>query len=212
MTSFKSLLLASSLLALSLIADVQAAGSTSIKVAVSFPTGSAGASVSKLLPASTKISPCTDALKFDAATFTVTYNAADPASTTAAPLPPLNTYVFFYNPDGGANKFYSVSKGILGGNVTVTAYASAALLTAGAVANPYLSGANNFGVSGTESLFGSYILIDGAITGTWQLIGILADPAVVDFENPATWTAWDVATVMFGMPWKGTGAGPAACV
>lgn len=207
MASFKYLLLASSLLALSLIADVEAAGTTSIKVAVTFPTGSAGATVNKLLPSATKISACTDAAKIDALTFTVTYNAADPASTTAVPLPPLNLYVFLYNPDGGANKYYSVKKAALGTSVTVTPYATVAALTAGAVANPYLAGTDNFAVSGVDSLFGSHIKIDGVLTGTWQLIGILANPASSpDFDNPATWAAWDVATVIFGMPWNSTGA------
>lgn len=206
MASFKYLLLASSLLALSLIADVQAAATTSIKVAVTFPTGSAGATVNKLLPSATKISACTDATKIDAVTFTVTYNAADPASTTAVPLPPLNLYVFLYNPDS-ANKYYSVTKTTLGSSVTVTPYANVAALTAGAVANPYLAGTDNFAVSGVDSLFGSHIKIDGVLTGTWQLIGILANPASSpDFDNPATWAAWDVATVIFGMPWNSTGA------
>ncbi len=217
MTSFKSLLLASSLVTLGLMADVEAA--TSIKVAVSFPANSAGAKIAKTLPTSTKISPCNDTAKLDAATFTATYDATNPASTTAVPLPLLDLYLFFYNPDtvGGANKFYSVSKGLLGAGVAVTGYADAAAIQAaqaGATLIPYLVGTNNFNTASfTDTLFGSSIRFDaapggvgtGLNTGTWELIGILAD-STVDLTDPATWVAWDVATVMFGMPWKGTAA------
>lgn len=217
MTSFKPLWLALSLLAFSLIADVQAA--TSIKVAVSFPANSAGAKIAKTLPSSTKISPCNDTTKLDAVTFTVTYDATNPASTTAVPLPMLDLYLFFYNPDavGGANKFYSVSKGLLGAGVAVTAYADAAAIQAaqaGATLVPYLAGTNNFNsASFTDTVFGSSVRFDaspggigtGLNTGTWELIGILSDSAV-NFTDPVTWVAWDVATVMLGMPWKGTAA------
>lgn len=211
MTTFKSLLLALSLVIFSLMTDMATAAA--IKVSVSFPKGSAGEKISKTLPSSTKMSPCSDTAKTDAATFTVVYDATDPASTTAVPLPPLELYLFFYNPDAvnGTNKFYSISKGLIGTTttgVTVTPYADAAAMV-GVV--PYLDGDNNFNTASfTEVVFGSSIRLDvngggtGLNTGTWQLIGILADSTTVDFTNPATWTAWDVVTVMFGMPWKGT--------
>lgn len=217
MTSFKSLLLALSLVTLSLMADVATAAS--IKVSVSFPKGSSGEKIAKTLPSSTKISPCNDTAKSDASTFTVVYDATNPASTTAVPLPVLDLYLFFYNPDtvDGTNKFYSVSKGLLGSGVATTAYADAAAIQAaqaGATLVPYLAGTNNFNTASfTEVLFGSSIRFDaapggvgtGLNTGTWQLIGVLAD-STVDFTDPATWSAWDVVTVMFGMPWKGTAA------
>ncbi|TRW89720.1 hypothetical protein [Candidatus Methylobacter oryzae] len=221
MTTFKSWLLALSLVTFSLMTNVATAAA--IKVSVSFPKGSAGEKIAKTLPTSTKISPCNDITKTDAVTFTAVYDATNPASTTAAPLSPLDLHLFFYNPDAvnGANKFYSISKGLIGATTTgvsVTAYADAAAIQAamtGGTLIPYLAGANNFNTASfTEVVFGSSIRLDvagggvgtGLNTGTWQLIGILADSATVDFTDPATWTAWDVVTVMFGMPWKGTAA------
>jgi hypothetical protein len=216
MTSFKNSLFASSLLIISLIADVEAAG-PSIKVAISFPTGSAGLSNPKTLPSSTKISPCINSTQNDAAIFTVTYNATNLKSTPTAPLSPLDLYVFFYNPEfiSGTDSFYSISKAGMGTGIKVTPYADATAIQAAYTASPstldpYLAGAVNFNTTvATEILFGSAIRIDPTVvgsllnTGTWQLIGILADPTTFHFQNPSTWVAWDVAVLMFGMPWQG---------
>ncbi len=219
MTTFKSLLLALSLVTFSLMSNMAMAAS--IKVLVSFPKGSAGEKIDKILPSSTKMTPCTKTDKTDAATFTVVYDATNPASTTVAPLSPFDLHLFFYNPDAvnGTNKFYSISNGLIGATTTgvsVTAYADADAVQAAMAAatlTPYLAGNNNFNTaSSTEVVFGSSIRLDvagggvgtGLNTGTWELIGILADPATVDFTDPSTWQAWDVAVVMFGMPWNGT--------
>ena len=35
-------------------------------------------------------------------------------------------------------------------------------------------------------------------------IAIIADSTTVNFDAPNTWTAWDVATVVFSQPWTGT--------
>jgi len=198
MFNYKSLSLIPLLAMFGFTANVQA---ESIKVAASFPKGSAGEKVAKSLPVTTKITPC-EPLKHDAATFTVTYDAKQGEKL-------LDVYVLFYNP-GGENQFYSLSKTNLASGVTVDAYPDVASLTAGA--DPYVPAGLNFSSgSVTESLFGSFIIVDGLDTGTWQLIGILADPNnAIDFDNPGTWVAWDVQTVMFGMPWKG--ASFATCV
>jgi hypothetical protein len=216
MTSFKNSLFASSLLAISLIADVEAAG-PSIKVAISFPAGGAGLSNPKTLPSSTKISPCISSTQNDAAIFTVTYDATNLKSTPTARLDPLDLYVFFYNPDtiDATNKFYSISKAGMGTGIKVTPYADATAIQAAYKASPstldpYLAGPVNFNTTvATETLFGSAIRIDPTVagsllnTGTWELIGILADPTTFHFQNPSTWVAWDVAVLMFGMPWQG---------
>lgn len=202
MTGFKSLLLASSLLALSVATDVEAAAS--IKVAVSFPTGSSGATIVKSLPTSTKISPCT-AAKIDAATFTVTYDATR-AAAGAVPASVYDVYIIFYNPEG-ANKFYSVSKDTLSNGVKISAFTDAVALAAGPVA-PYVIGTSNFATgSVTDTLFGSSILVESLTTGTWQIIGILGDSSVTAtlpfaFNDPATWIVWDAATVLLGSPWS----------
>lgn len=208
MANFKFPWLVLSLLALSLIgAGAQAA--TSIKVAFTFPKNSAGEKIATSLPTSTKISPCNDTTKIDAATFTVTYDATNPKSTKTTPLAPLDVYLFFYNPDtvDGTNKFYSVYQGKV---VSIAPYADADAVKHSTV-TPYLAGVDNYNTgSVTETLFGTAIRLDGLTsqsssglnTGTWQLIGILADSSF-DFANPSTWVAWDVVTVMFGMPWSG---------
>jgi hypothetical protein len=215
MTSFKNSLFASSLLIISLIADVEAAttAGASIKVAIIFPPGSAGLGVAKTLPSSTKISPCVERTKVDNATFSVTYDATNAKSDTATPF---NVYVFFYNSDGvnvAADKFYSISNAGMGGGISAMPYANAAAIQSGVVATtlvPYLDGIDNINTgSVTETLFGAAVRLDSLVvgaslnTGTWQLIGILADPATVDFTKPSTWAAWDVAVAMFGMPWQG---------
>ncbi|MDD2762051.1 MAG: hypothetical protein PHH11_17385 [Methylomonas sp.] len=216
MTHFKFLFIALSLVVAGLI-NAEAVGAPSIKLAITFPKNSAGEKLSGGLPSSTKISPCSDIAKMDAATFTLTYDATNPLSTKTAPLTPLDVYLFFYNPDtvDGTNKFYSVNQDLLRRVVNVDAYLDADAVKSAKLAGtlaPYLSGLDNYNNgSMTEILFGTAIRLDalasqststGLSTGTWQLIGILSD-ANFDFTNPSTWLAWDVATMMFGMPWHG---------
>jgi len=197
MLSFKSLMLASSLLMIGLIADVEAADS-SIKVAVSVPSGSSGATMAKTLPTATKFSPCSDTTKFDALTFTVDYKVVSSG---------YDVYIVFYNPDA-TDKFVSVSKDSVTKGVAIKAHATPAALS---TALPYQVGADMITLAAKEVIFGGPMRVDattptipGLTTGTWQLIGVVADPATFDFKDPATWSAWDVATVVLGMPWKGS--------
>ncbi|MFU8788235.1 MAG: hypothetical protein ACNA7G_04345 [Methylobacter sp.] len=202
MFNFKSLSLLPLVATLGLAGNVQA---ESIKVAITFPKGSAGEKPAKTLPTTTKMTPCDDAAKIDAATFSVTYDARKGTDI-------LDTYVLIYNPEATGDKVYSVQRDFLAGGVVVTAHATAAALDVPATApDPYVAAANNFaGASVTDLLFGSSIIVEGLATGTWQLIGILADPATpIVFSNPSTWAAWDVQTVTFGTPWR---VGAATCV
>ena len=71
-------------------------------------------------------------------------------------------------------------------------------------ANVYLPAADNLGQGAqTETVLGGYINLEYISTGTWQLVAIIANSATVDFEDPATWAAWDTTTLMLGKPWAG---------
>jgi len=182
--------------------DFGAGASTySMKVVVSMPTGSAGSVVDTSKPANTKLTPCT-AGKIDAITVTLTYNAGTAGSTTS-PVLDLYMILFYLGADGtatGVSKIYAVSKGDLLTPYTVTSRDTTTLVST----DIYLAAANNPGGSITETFLGGSILLDGAATGTWQLIGIVADNTTVDFNDPTTWKAWDVGTFMIGLPWLGT--------
>ena len=168
-----------------------------ITTVISMPKGSIGATLASTQPTNTKLTPCT-ASKIDAVTFTVTYDAGKLVADLK------DVYFFLYH--GDTKTFYSIKRSALGGAGTViTSYATAALLTAAAATDIYVKAADNLGQgSYTETLLGSSVLVDGVATGTWQLIGIIAANATVNFNDPTTWLAWDVATVMFSQPWVGT--------
>jgi len=168
-----------------------------MKVAVSMPSGTAGASLASTEPTNTKLSPCV-AGKVDAVTFSLTYNADNPADK--------DVYVFLFNPNanGGSPQFYMLKKGSLTSPMSVTARMTAADIVA--ASDMYLPVADNPGGTITETLLGGSILLIGAPTGTWQLVGIVADNTAIDFNDPTTWNAWDAGTVMIGLPWVGTGS------
>jgi len=174
-----------------------AAYSYKMTVAVSMPSKTAGATVSTARPTNTKITPCSTAT-LDAVTFTVTYDAGKVLATDLK-----DVYLILYNPDD-AGKFYTIKRGTLSAGPTLTARATAAAITAAAGTDIYIKAAENPGSGSiSETVLGGYITVDGVTSGTWQLIGIIADNTTVNFDDPTTWSAWDVATIMFGKPWKG---------
>lgn len=78
-------------------------------------------------------------------------------------------------------------------------------LVGSVAANIYLAAADNLGQGAqTDTLFGGYINLESIATGTWQLVAIIANATTVDFDDPSTWAAWDVMTLMVGKPWAGT--------
>ncbi len=181
--------------------SASAAYSYKMTVAIAMPKGSAGASLATTQPTSTKFTPCT-AGKPDAVTFTVSYDAGKVAGTDLK-----DVYVILrspssvFYPDG---ILYTLTKNTLGGGITFTGRANAAALTAAKATDIYLKVADNPGVGSiTDTLLASFISVDGVVTGTWQLIGIIADSATVNFDDPNTWAAWDIATVVFSQPWTG---------
>lgn len=165
-----------------------------MKVVATMPKGTNGDALAATYPTNTKFTPCNNAAKLDAVTFTVTYNAGTTADK--------DVYFILYNPES-ANKYYSILKPKLTTATQVNARATLVALTAAKLTDIYLPKASNPGGALTETILGSFIPVDGVDTGTWQLIGIVADSTTVDFDDITTWSAWDVATVVFNKPWMG---------
>lgn len=175
-----------------------AAATYAMKVTPSMPKGSAGEKLLSTQPTNTKLSPCSSSAQVDAVTFSLAYNAGSGTDL-------LDVYMFFFNPnaDGVYNpQYYVVSKASIsgGGLALVPRYTLTELTPA---TDMYMAKESNTGGAITESLLSSFITIDGVPAGTWQLVGIVADRATIDFDNPSTWSAWDVATVILRKPWPG---------
>lgn len=174
------------------------AATYTMKVTPSMPKGSAGEKLLATQPTNTKLSPCSAAL-VDAVSFALAYNAGSAPDIR-------DVYMFFFNPNGDGvttPKYYVVSRSSIsnGGLALVARFNLADLKPA---TDLYLAAEANPGAAVTESLLSSFISIDGITVGTWQLIGIVADRASVNFDLPDTWLAWDVATIVVSKPWKGT--------
>lgn len=190
------------LFAASVTSSAIAAYSYKMLATITMPNGSAGASLATTQPSNTKFTPCT-AGKLDAVTFTITYDAGKVAGTDLK-----DVYVILrspssvFYPDG---ILYTLTRNALGGGISFTGRANAAALTSAKATDIYLKTTDNPGIGSiTDTIIASFISVDGVATGTWQLIGIIADSATVDFDNPSTWAAWDIATVVFSQPWTGS--------
>lgn len=174
---------------------IAATYSYKITTAVTMPKGSAGEKLATSQPTNTKLTPCT-AGKLDAITFTVTYDAGKLVADLK------DVYVMLRTPTGS---FITIKRSALGTGPVLAARADAAALTAAAATDIYVTVAENLGSgSVTETLLGGYVTVDSVPTGTWQLIGIVADSTAVNFDDPTTWSAWDVATFVLSQPWTGT--------
>ena len=175
------------------------AATYAMKVTPSMPKGSAGEKLATSQPTNTKLSPCSSSTQVDAVTFTLAYNAGSGPDL-------LDVYMLFFNPgaDGIFDPhYYIVSKTALstGGLALVPRYT---LSEVNPATDMYLAKEANPGSSVTETLLSSFITVDGVPAGTWQLVGIMGDRATINFDNPSTWAAWDVATVMLRKPWPGS--------
>lgn len=169
---------------------------------VTLPKGSAGEKTPTGLPLSMKISPCSDATKLDQVTFTVKYDAGKTDTDKR------DVYVIFHRLDAtgaaGNEKFYTLVKVFPGSTAQLNARADVAALTAAATTDIYVKAANNLGGAITETVLGGNIILEGLQAGMWSLVGIVADSTTVDFDDPATWLAWDVAPFLVRKPWEGT--------
>lgn len=157
------------------------------------PKGSAGEKLATTQPTSTKMAPCSDA-KPDQVTITVTYDAGKTA------LEKRDLYLILHSPSGG---LFSMKKYPLGSSLTGPFTPST--LVGSDAANIYLPAADNLGQGAqTDTVMGGYINLESIATGTWQLVGIIANSSTVDFDDPSTWAAWDATTLMLGKPWAGS--------
>jgi hypothetical protein len=171
-----------------------------VKVSISFPPGSAGSKNTAIYPSGTKTSPC-NSPDFDALSFQVTYSATNDAGVVDR-----DVYFMLHNPEArGAPRFMVLRKQGLGSSLTLAARNSVAEVSPSQ--DVYMLRSENLSSAGpiTESLVSHSVSAQSAAAGIWQLIGIVADgtnPAF-SFDDPGTWNAWDVATVMLRKPWMG---------
>lgn len=174
----------------------------SVKVEVTMPKNSAGEKLTANMPASTKLSPCRDATKVDAITIKVTYDA-----NNAKKVVDRDLYVILYNPENDPKYLLAINPVVFPGKGAFIAYGSMQDMDTFEVHDllPYLPRERNFlGVNSFE-LFPGGVPIDNVLVGTWQFVAILADRISprFSFDDPTSWDAWDVGTVMFGQPWVG---------
>lgn len=181
----------------------KAATAYSMKVVVTMPKGSQGEKPGTTMPSNTKISPCNTTTSggiVNSVSITITYNAGSPAI--------MDIFLILFNPNN-SDKFIAFGKQTFPSSLLVTTpYSDVADLTAAAIANTpeciYLSRSNNIGGSITETVLNLVLTGVADVAGTWQVIGIVADYAEVNFDDPTTWKAWDVGTFMIKKPWLGT--------
>lgn len=183
--------------------SIDAMAAYTMKVAVSFPKGSAGEKPLAKYPATTKTSPCDNAAQpsFNAATFTVTYDASNSKKVVDR-----DVYLILTNPEGiSLPKYFVLKKNNLGSNFTFTTHND--IREVSKTSDIYVPRSENLSTSGaqTESLLGGSISLQSVNSGVWQLVGIVADgnDSKVDFDDPRTWDAWDVATLVLRKPWNG---------
>lgn len=170
-----------------------------MKVAVSMATGTTGAGLASTQPTNTKLTSCAaNTTQTDSVNITLTYNAG--ATNTLKEV-----YVILSNPGIPAasafNNFYMVKKGSLAASPITLVPSNT--LAAASNANIYLKDSSNPGGSISEVLLGGQIPLDNIPVGTWQVTGIVAANATIDFDKPSTWAAWDVGTFIVKRPWYG---------
>lgn len=170
-----------------------------VKVTLAAPKGSSGEKPAAKYPTTTKTIPC-DAPSFDAITMTVVYDA-----TTAAKVVDRDVYLMLYSPEGvggEGTRFFVMKKQNIGSSFRMVPRQNWSDIQSTDI---YMPRAENLSPAGavTEVLLSSVISVQGADAGIWQLVGIVADSATVSFNDPSTWSAWDVATIVLRKPWKG---------
>lgn len=171
----------------------------SMKITVSMPKGSAGEKPASTQPANTKFSPCDNIGIIDAVTFTLAYNAG----ATIADL--KDVYIILYTPNGTNTTLptYQVATRYSGSTTGVSFVRRWNLSDFDPSTDIYLPWEKNVGGAITETLIASSLALEGVPIGTWQMVGIVADRAKIDLDDPSTWEAWDVGTIVLRKPWIG---------
>jgi hypothetical protein len=172
----------------------------SVSITVSEPAGSAAAltAAGPKKPTSTKSSPCSSPTALDQLNFTLKYDAG---KYTASADTRRSIYVIFNKPDLATGGYVSlVKKPLLSPAPFFVASDTAA---ATVKTNTYIAAADNLSVAQSEVLLGGNLRLEGLPTGLWSVTAIMADSTAVNFDDPATWDAWDVATFVLGKPWVG---------
>ena len=173
----------------------------SVTITVSEPAGSAAAltAAGPKKPTSTRISPCSSATALDQFTFTLKYDAGKSLASTDTRR---SIYVIFNKPDFLTGGYVALVKNPL---LSVLPFFVPSD-TAAAIrkADTYIAAANNLGIAQSEILLGGNLRLEGLPAGLWSVTAIIADSAAIDFDDPATWDAWDVDTFVLGKPWEGT--------
>ena len=175
-----------------------------VSITVSEPPGSASAlaPVGPKKPSNTKWSSCNSTTALDQLNFTLKYDAGKSVTTgTTTTDSRHNIYVIFNKPDQVTGGFFTLVKNPL---VAATAFFVASNFASNiAKTDTYIAAANNLGGAMTEILLGGNLRLEGLPNGIWSVTAIVADSATVNFDDPATWDAWDVATLALGKPWQG---------
>lgn len=196
---------ASSLFALCLLAlspTLNAAGYKYVTtIATTMPAGSAGASLTDGQPKGVKFSPCSSAAGLDQITLALKYDAGKLTADKR------DLYLLFYRPEASGNifdpHFYPVVKRFPGATYLLNARTTVSEMNAAKATDIYVPAANNLGGAITETILGGNIVLEGLQAGLWMAISIIADSTTVDFDDPSTWLAWDVAPFILRKPWQG---------
>lgn len=224
----KPLACAVALLASAFAGNSYAAGyNYSVTLGITTPKGSSAeiASKDKTLPAGVDFSPCwakvaatvdaagktiPEKLNLDQLAFTIKYDAGKTATDLK------NVYVIFSHPDTGltasAKPYLALVRDKLTADTEFKPYATAADINIDRATATYAAATSNLGYAQTETILGGNIPLDalppatGLSSGLWLVTAIIGDGATIDFDDPATWSAWDSKPFMLRKPWKGTAA------
>lgn len=162
----------------------------SASLSITVPKGSSAeiASKDKAKPAAMRYSPCTSE-QLDQLAFNLKYDAGKGATLQ-------NVYLIFHK-DGGF--FPLVRQRLTSTSAFFKSYAAATSIGSG---DTYTAAEDNLGGMQTEVILGGNLVLEGLPSGVWTITAIVA-PAGADFDDPATWSAWDTVPFMLGKPWEG---------
>lgn len=172
----------------------------SVSVTVSEPKGSAAeqTKAGPTKPSSTKFSPCSSLAGLDQLTFTLKYDAGKYSTTSDSRR---SIYILFNKPDLATGGYAALVKNPLKSTSPFFVVTDTAAATN--KGDTYIAAADNLSVAQSEVLLGGNLRLENLPSGVWSVTAIVADSTAVNFDDPATWDAWDVATFVLGKPWVG---------